>query len=88
MKMTLFSQPGPPLPNFRTLLIKGQYHASAPIHLALSYLAESSDPNAEVIFITPSREAIVRALHTHNDDWLVMNSGCGDVTALSARIKI
>ncbi|KAJ7044639.1 hypothetical protein C8F04DRAFT_1350910 [Mycena alexandri] len=79
---------GPPLPAFQSLLIKGPYHPSAPIHLALSHAATfpatSSQAATRILLITPSRETIAAALREHNDDWIGTHSGRGDVLQLSA----
>ncbi|KAI0291717.1 hypothetical protein BC826DRAFT_470817 [Russula brevipes] len=40
---TVFPLPSPALPDFTTLLLKGPYHASAPIHLCLTHLAIAQD---------------------------------------------
>jgi hypothetical protein len=83
---SLFPPPGPQLPPFKTLLVKGKYHSSAPIHLSLSHIARSND--FEVIIITPSRQKIATALQEYNDDWLTANSGLGAITCISSRVKL
>ncbi|KAJ6515568.1 hypothetical protein C8R45DRAFT_956937 [Mycena sanguinolenta] len=77
---------GPTLPDFKSLVVKGHYHPSAPIHLALSHAANL--PDAGVLMITPSRETIVTALREHNDDWMMANSGQGSVLELSSCTKV
>nr|GAT53621.1 predicted protein [Mycena chlorophos] len=72
---------GPTLPEFKSLLVKGPYHASAPVHLALSFTEKQ--PDMRIVMITPSRQAITRALREHNDDWMVEHSGRGEVLELS-----
>lgn len=81
---SLFPQPGAPfLPQFKTLLVKGAYHPSAPVHLALSHLTDSLD--REALIITPVRQL---ALQQYSDDWLTVNSGYGSVASISARVKL
>jgi hypothetical protein len=85
---SLFPPPGvPELPTeFRTLLVEGKYHASAPFHLAMSMLTQSPDSTA--IIITPSRNKLIVDLEKLRDAWIRENSGHGDILALSLRIKI
>ncbi|KAF7355582.1 hypothetical protein MSAN_01475400 [Mycena sanguinolenta] len=77
---------GPALPDFKSLVVKGTYHPSAPIHLALSHAANL--PDAGVLMITPSRETMVTALREHNDDWMAAHSGQGNVLELSSCTKV
>ncbi|KAJ7068572.1 hypothetical protein C8F01DRAFT_1118593 [Mycena amicta] len=80
--MSLFpSGSGPDLPAFKSILVKGPYHASAPVHLALSFAAKF--PDMRIVMITPSREAITTALREHNDNWMMSDSGKGPVLELS-----
>ncbi|KAF7352515.1 hypothetical protein MVEN_01216400 [Mycena venus] len=72
---------GPPLPVFSSLIVKGPYHASAPIHLALSHSANL--PETCILMITPSRDTMVTALRDHNDDWMSVHSGQGKILELS-----
>ncbi|KAM6495546.1 hypothetical protein JOM56_008252 [Amanita muscaria] len=55
-----------PLPIFNTLLVTGNYHPSAPIHLALSYLIDRPDDN--VLILTKSREALIKSLALFKDE--------------------
>ncbi|KAF5387774.1 hypothetical protein D9615_000211 [Tricholomella constricta] len=84
--LSLFPQPGPFLPSFNTLLVKGHYHPSAPIHLSLSCTAEFADSQA--ILISPSRQRLTQALQHYNDEWLKLHSGFGSVHSLSSRVKL
>lgn len=77
---------GNSLPPFKTLLIKGPYHPSAPIHLCLSHT--STHPQSRSLFLTPSRTGLKDALAIFNDDWLTEKSGHGTVSEISSRIKI
>jgi hypothetical protein len=84
---TLFPGADPlQLPSFESLLIKGPYHASAPIHFCLSYLAENIHSRALVL--SPKREDLINALQEYHDDWLVKNSGTGRISDLSSKITI
>ncbi|KAF7301941.1 hypothetical protein MIND_00760200 [Mycena indigotica] len=78
--MSLFpSGAGPTLalPEFKSIAIKGPYHASAPIYLALS-VAEKY-PDTRIVMITPSRDALSAALQEHKDSWMIENAGNGSV---------
>ncbi|EGO01761.1 hypothetical protein SERLA73DRAFT_48459 [Serpula lacrymans var. lacrymans S7.3] len=80
----LFPPAGPVLPPFRTILIQGQYHASAPIHLCLSTVT----PETSAIILSPSREALVRSLQGYNDEWINNHSGHGSISSMSANIRM
>ncbi|KAJ6538517.1 hypothetical protein DFH09DRAFT_1177107 [Mycena vulgaris] len=77
---------GPDLPDFKSLVVKGPYHPSAPIYLALSHAAKF--PATRTLLITPSREAIAIALRNYNDDWITMHSGQGKILELSSCITV
>jgi hypothetical protein len=85
---TLFpdSLSGPNLPPFRTFLVKGSYHPSAPIHLCLSHTC--TRPRSKTLLLTPSRSNFMRSLAEFNDDWLSMHSGHGKLVELSSRIEV
>ncbi|KAF8076183.1 hypothetical protein FPV67DRAFT_1470648 [Lyophyllum atratum] len=83
---SLVPQPGPSLPPFKTLLVKGIYHPSAPVHLSLSGTSEATKSHA--IIISPSRQKLTLALQQYNDEWLKLNSGTGSVSSLSSRVKL
>ncbi|RDB23138.1 hypothetical protein Hypma_009559 [Hypsizygus marmoreus] len=85
---SLFPQPGPRLPPYKTLLVKGNYHASAPIHLSLSHISESALPDSQTIIFSPSQTTLTLALQQYNDDWLSENSGLGRVSNLTSRVKL
>ncbi|KAK1227420.1 hypothetical protein PQX77_009567 [Marasmius sp. AFHP31] len=75
-----------PLPQFSSLLVKGPYHPSAPIHLALSTLDKSVEGTA--LFLSTSSIHLNLALRQYNDDWLTTQSGHGNLTAVSSRVQI
>ncbi|TFK43142.1 hypothetical protein BDQ12DRAFT_718385 [Crucibulum laeve] len=77
---------GPVLPRFKTLLVKGPYHASAPIHLSVSHLSEAE--NNSVLFITPSRKSLKSALISFNDNWVTKNATTGHVASLLSRVSM
>lgn len=77
----LFPQPCPELPEYQSLLLKGPYHASAPVHLLLSHAL--TNPDAKAILLTPSRVSFKDALVDLNDEWLDHNSGHGRVASAS-----
>ncbi|KAJ7129368.1 hypothetical protein C8R44DRAFT_776629 [Mycena epipterygia] len=77
---------GPELPDFRSLVVKGAYHPSAPVHLALSNAAKC--PETRTLLITPSRQAMADALRDYNDEWISVHSGRGNVLELSSCITV
>ncbi|KAH9002377.1 hypothetical protein EDB86DRAFT_299594 [Lactarius hatsudake] len=83
---TLFPLPSPALPEFTTLLLKGPFHASAPIHLCLTHLANR--PGTRAVFLTPSRDNFVAALRDLNDDWLNECGGFGAVYEVLSRVEV
>jgi len=72
---------GPALPDFKSLIVKGSYHPSAPIHLSLSH--STNFPDTRILMITPSRETMAAALRDHNDEWMSVHSGEGKILQLS-----
>ena len=76
----------PYLPPFRTLLVNGPYHPSAPIHLCFSHTR--IQPQSKTVFLTPSRSNFKRSLEDYNDDWLTANSGLGKIAEISSRIEV
>ncbi|KAK0206155.1 hypothetical protein DFS33DRAFT_563197 [Desarmillaria ectypa] len=84
--LSLFPGFEPQLPPFTSLLIQGPYHASAPIHLALSHTSQANSSSA--IFLSPSRQLVTVALKEYNDSWLATHSGQGRVSEMSSRVKM
>jgi len=70
----------PELPLAKSLLIKGEYHPSAPIHFCISHLPLVNDDSTAVL-ITPSKESFVQTLIGYNDRWLGKCGGSGEVAA-------
>jgi hypothetical protein len=83
---TVFPLPSPALPEFTTLLLKGPYHASAPIHLCLTHLA--NHPGTRAILLSPSRDNFITALRDLNDDWLNECRGYGAVSQVLSRVNV
>ena len=77
----------PKLPSTKSLLIKGEYHPSAPIHFCISRLSQGNDEDMAV-FITPSKDAFIQALVRYNDRWLGKYGGSGQVAAKLSRVKV
>ena len=78
--MLLFDA-GPELPEFRSGLFKGPFHPTAPFFLSISHAAQT---NESVLFITPSRQSLISALQTYNDERLATAAHSGP----SSRVKI
>jgi hypothetical protein len=76
----------PELPVTKSLLIKGEYHPSVPIHFCISHLSHVNDEDTAV-FITPSKESFVQTLVAYNDRWLGKYGGSGEVAAKLSRVK-
>ena len=76
----------PELPLPKSLLIKGGYHPSAPIHFCISHLSHVNDEGTAV-FITPSKESFIQTLVAYNDRWLGKYGGSGEVAAKLSRVK-
>ncbi|KAF9013353.1 hypothetical protein BDQ17DRAFT_1537026 [Cyathus striatus] len=84
--LSLFPQPGPSLRDFQTLLVKGAYHSSAPVHLLASHISQSE--NARGVLITPSRSKILKSLVEFNDDWIANNALLGHVAPIFSRVSV
>lgn len=72
----------PQLPEFKSLIVKGAYHPSAPIHFCLSR------PESTAILLSPSGGRFTAALEEFNDAWLNDHGGNGAVASSLSRIKI
>lgn len=80
----------PSLPPFTTLLIKGAYPPSSPLHFCISHLKSSLLPldRQRVLFLTPDRQVFASALQDFNDGWLVENTMKGEFAQLFSKIDI
>ncbi|KAI0053083.1 hypothetical protein FA95DRAFT_1552973 [Auriscalpium vulgare] len=83
---SLFPLPSPTLPECKSLLLKGTYHPSAPIHLCLTHVANRPDTTA--LFFTPSRHTFLSALRDYQDDWLEECGGYGAVFSVLSKVNI
>lgn len=86
LMLSLFPGFEPQLPSFTSLMIQGPYHASAPIHLALSHTSQAN--SSSVVFLSPSRQLVTVALQEYNDSWLATHSGQGRVSEMSSRVNM
>ncbi|EJF61299.1 hypothetical protein DICSQDRAFT_61140 [Dichomitus squalens LYAD-421 SS1] len=84
--ISFFPPPCPQLPEFQTLLVRGTYHASAPVHLLLSHC--SGTPGARAICLTPQREPFTNALVELKDQWIEVHGGIGRTSAAALRTEI
>ncbi|KAH9947261.1 hypothetical protein B0H21DRAFT_739545 [Amylocystis lapponica] len=80
------SSTDPVLPPFRTLLLKGPYHTSAPFYFLLSHVAQNS--SAKALMLTPSRQALMSASKQFSDEWLSAHGGEGRTCHWSSRVDI
>lgn len=86
MASSLFpSPPGPSLPSFNSLLVRGPYPPSAPLHLCLSHIQANA---GNVLFLSPSRQAFATPLQDFNDQWLTTNAAKGQHLNLLSRVQI
>ncbi|KZT12791.1 uncharacterized protein LAESUDRAFT_638905 [Laetiporus sulphureus 93-53] len=83
---TLFPTPAPTLPEFRSLLIEGPFHPSAPIHLMLSHVA--LEPFRRTLMLSPSRKDFASALINFDDEWLKIHGSEGRTCGASSRVDI
>jgi len=77
----------PELPFAKSLLVKGDYHPTAPIHFCVSHLSRVGAEDTAVL-ITPSKEAFVQTLVAYNDRWLGKYGGSGEVAAKLSQVKV
>ncbi|KAI0750893.1 hypothetical protein C8Q80DRAFT_1154511 [Daedaleopsis nitida] len=84
--VSFFPQPCPQLPDFQQLLVRGSFHASAPIHLLFSYTSENTDSRA--ILLTPRRDSLKDVLVELNDQWINVHSGIGSSSAAAQRTEL
>ncbi|KAF5363362.1 hypothetical protein D9756_000871 [Leucocoprinus leucothites] len=84
--LSLFPPPGPSLPPFSTLLVKGTFHRSAPLHLAIGHVNES--PENEVLILSPSRERLEQKLASGLDEWLFCTGTTSKARTVMSRITI
>ncbi|KAI0347331.1 hypothetical protein BDW22DRAFT_516611 [Trametopsis cervina] len=83
---TLFPVAGPTLPEYQSLLLKGDYHESAPIYLALSHVRAYDA--AKVLILAPSRTRFRDEVKQLKDEWLNEHGGTGKVAGAAMRVEI
>ncbi|KAG2158863.1 uncharacterized protein EDB93DRAFT_1116767 [Suillus bovinus] len=79
----MFSTSDPSLPPYKSLIVQGDYHPSAPIHMCLSV-----PTGAKALLLSSARQALIRSLREYNDEWLLTNSGTGNTCRSSSEVDI
>lgn len=79
----MFPTSDPSLPPYKSLIIQGDYHPSAPIHMCLSV-----PTGAKALLLSSARQALIRSLQEYNDEWLLSNSGTGNTCRSSSEVDI
>lgn len=73
----------PSLPPYISLIVQGDYHPSAPIHMCLSV-----PTGAKALLLSSARQALIRSLREYNDEWLLTDSGTGNTCHSSSKVDI
>lgn len=79
----MFPTSDPSLPPYKSLIIQGDYHPSAPIHMCLSV-----PTGAKTLLLSSARQALIRSLQEYNDEWLLSDSGTGNTCRSSSEVDI
>jgi hypothetical protein len=79
----MFSTPNPSLPPYKSLIVQGDYHPSAPIHMCLSV-----PTGAKALLLSSARQALIRSLREYDDEWLLTDSGTGNTCHSSSKVDI
>jgi hypothetical protein len=79
----MFPSSDPCLPHYKSLLVQGDYHPSAPIHICLSVPADS-----KALLLSSSRKALIHSLREYNSEWLHTKSGTGNACQGSSKVDI
>lgn len=79
----MFPSSDPCLPHYKSLLVLGDYHPSAPIHMCLSIPTGS-----KALILSSSRKALIHSLREHNSEWLHTDSGTGNTCHSSSKVDI
>ncbi|KAG1892675.1 hypothetical protein F4604DRAFT_1700963 [Suillus subluteus] len=79
----MFPTSDPSLPPYKSLIVQGNYHPSAPIHMCLSV-----PTGAKALLLSSARQALIRSLWEYNDEWLLTNSGTGNTCQSSSEVDI
>ena len=83
---SLFPPAGPQLPEFKSILITGNYHASAPIHLCLSHALQPE--TTRVVLVVASRSALTASLARLRDEWIDVHGGEGRTSGAASKVQI
>ena len=78
----------PVLPSFDSLLVKGPYPPSAPLHLCLSQLKDAQPDRQSAILISPNRETFSSSLLQSGDHWLATHAQTGEYARLLHMVKM
>ncbi|KAJ8595363.1 hypothetical protein M405DRAFT_857439 [Rhizopogon salebrosus TDB-379] len=79
----MFPSSDPCLPHYKSLLVQGDYHPSAPIHICLSVPTDS-----KALLLSSSRKALIHSLREYNSEWLHTKSGTGNACQGSSKVDI
>jgi hypothetical protein len=79
----MFPSSDPCLPHYKSLLVQGDYHPSAPIHICLSVPTDS-----KALLLSSSRKALIHSLREYNSEWLHTKSGTGNTCQGSSKVDI
>jgi len=79
----MFPSCDPCLPHYRSLLVQGDYHPSAPIHMCLSVPTGS-----RALLLSSSRKVLIHSIGEHNSEWLHINSGTGNTCRSSSKVDV
>ncbi|KAH8119615.1 hypothetical protein DFH11DRAFT_457780 [Phellopilus nigrolimitatus] len=88
MPINIFPASGSSLPPFKSILIKGAYAPSAPIHLCVSHLQIAEDTSEKILFLTPNRQSFAASLQDFNDGWLAEHAVTGTTAKLLSKVDI
>ncbi|KAG1755903.1 hypothetical protein EDB19DRAFT_1663604 [Suillus lakei] len=79
----MFPSSDPSLPPYKSLIVQGDYHPSAPIHMCLSVSRD-----AKALLLSSARQALIQSLREYNDEWLLTDSGTGNTCHSSSKVDI
>ncbi|OJA12564.1 hypothetical protein AZE42_13495, partial [Rhizopogon vesiculosus] len=79
----MFPSSDPCLPHYKSLLLQGDYHPSAPIHMCLSVPSGS-----KALLLSSSRKALIHSLREYNSEWINTKSGTGNTCHSSSKVDI
>lgn len=85
--VSLFPAPSPALPPFSSICVTGPYALPMPLYLCIQTCLEELSTRP-VVFVTPSRESLLKEFAAYNDYWLSRQSGKGKYTQALSQITI